>query len=34
MKSFDNEKGPSALGKIVQIPINQKMIETHTIKIR
>ncbi len=28
MKLFDNEKGPYALGKIVQVPKNQKMIET------
>ena len=32
LKSFDNEKGPYALGKIVQVPNNQKMIETYTIK--
>ena len=32
MKSFDNEKGPYALGKIIQVPNAQKLIETYTIK--
>ncbi len=32
MKSFDNAKGPYALGKIVQVPNHQKMIEMYTIK--
>ena len=28
---FNNEKGPYVLGKIVQLPNNQKMIETYRI---
>ena len=32
LKSFDDEKGPFALGKIVQVPNHRKLVDTYKIK--